>query len=56
MSSALASKATLPPDGPERDALFNAAKRIQVAFMPMRVHVHRIVSDMAHPWVIGYRR
>jgi ABC-type transport system substrate-binding protein len=49
-------KAQRLPDGPERDALFNEAKRIQVAFMPMKVHVHRIVNDMAHPWVIGYRR
>jgi len=49
-------KAQLLPDGPERDALFHEAKRIQVAFMPMKVHVHRIVNDMAHPWVIGYRR
>ena len=49
-------KAQLLPDGPERDALFHEAKRIQVAYMPMKVHVHRIVNDMAHPWVIGYRR
>jgi ABC-type transport system substrate-binding protein len=49
-------KAQVLPDGPERDALFHEAKRIQVAFMPMKVHVHRIVNDMAHPWVIGYRR
>lgn len=49
-------RAMLLPDGPERDALFHEAKRIQVAFMPMKVHVHRIVNDMAHPWVIGYRR
>jgi ABC-type transport system substrate-binding protein len=49
-------KAQVLPDGPERQALFNEAKRIQVAFMPMKVHVHRIVNDMAHPWVIGYRR
>lgn len=49
-------RAQLLPDGPERDALFHEAKRIQVAYMPMKVHVHRIVNDMAHPWVIGYRR
>ncbi|UEC01668.1 ABC transporter substrate-binding protein [Burkholderia vietnamiensis] len=44
------------PDGAEREALFREAKRIQAAFMPMKVHVHRIGSDMAWPWVIGYRR
>lgn len=44
------------PDGPEREALFLQAKRIQVALMPIKTHVHRIVNDMAQPWVIGYRR
>jgi ABC-type transport system substrate-binding protein len=44
------------PDGPERAALFREAQRIQVAYMPMKVHVHRIINDMAWPWVIGYRR
>jgi ABC-type transport system substrate-binding protein len=44
------------PDGPERNALFHEAKRLQVAYMPMKVHVHRLIPDMAHPWVIGYRR
>jgi ABC-type transport system substrate-binding protein len=44
------------PDGPEREALFLQAKRIQVAFMPMKTHVHRIISDIAQPWLIGYRR
>ncbi|MFO1252638.1 MAG: ABC transporter substrate-binding protein [Inhella sp.] len=49
-------KAQLLPDGPERDALFHEAKRIQAAYMPMKVHVHRLINDMAQPWVIGYRR
>lgn len=44
------------PDGPERDALFREAQRIQAAFAPMKVHVHRVIGDMAYPWVIGYRR
>jgi ABC-type transport system substrate-binding protein len=44
------------PDGPEREALFLQAKRLQVALMPIKTHVHRIVSDMAQPWLIGYRR
>ncbi len=44
------------PDGPEREALFLQAKRIQAAQMPMKTHVHRIVSDLAQPWLIGYRR
>ncbi len=44
------------PDGPEREALFLQAKRIQAAYMPMKTHVHRIVNDIAQPWLIGYRR
>lgn len=49
-------RAQMLPDGPERDALFREAARLQVAYMPMKVHVHRIVNDLAHPWVLGYRR
>ncbi|MBH9553638.1 ABC transporter substrate-binding protein [Inhella gelatinilytica] len=44
------------PDGPERQALLREIQRLQVAYMPMKVHVHRIVNDLAHPWVLGYRR
>ena len=44
------------PDGPERLALFAEAKRISVAYMPYRNLVHRISTDMWHPWVVGFRR
>ena len=44
------------PDGPEREALFNEAKRIAVAFMPYKFRVNPIATDMAYPWLIGYRR
>ncbi len=44
------------PDGPERLALFEEARKLAVAYMPYKPHVHRIVTDMAQPWVIGYRR
>jgi ABC-type transport system substrate-binding protein len=44
------------PDGPERERLFRDAKRIAVAWAPYRQHVHRIYTDMAHPWMTGYRR
>jgi ABC-type transport system substrate-binding protein len=44
------------PDGPERKALFDRTRRIAVAFMPYKAHVHRMVSDLARPWVLGYRR
>ena len=44
------------PDGPEREALFIEGKRIAAAYMPYKYLVHRIANDLAHPWVIGYRR
>ena len=44
------------PDGPEREALFTQAQRLAVAYMPCKVHVHRIANDLLHPWVSGYRR
>ena len=44
------------PDGPERLAAMDEAKRLMVAYMPYKVHVHRIFTDMAQPWVVGYDR
>lgn len=44
------------PDGPEREALFLKAKKIAVAYAPMKYGVHRLYTDMTHPWVVGYRR
>jgi ABC-type transport system substrate-binding protein len=42
------------PDGPERAALLTEAKRLMVAYMPYKVHVHRIWNDLSQPWVTGY--
>ena len=44
------------PDGPERAALFREAKRIQAAWAPLKSRGHRIITDMAMPEVIGFRR
>ena len=44
------------PDGPERLELFRRAKMIAVAYAPYKSTVHRISTDMLHPWVIGFRR
>jgi ABC-type transport system substrate-binding protein len=44
------------PDGPERAEAMERAKKLMVAYMPYKVHVHRIFTDLAHPWVIGYHR
>jgi ABC-type transport system substrate-binding protein len=44
------------PDGPERDALFDKAKRIAVAYMPYKHHVHRFNNDLVQPRLVGFRR
>ena len=44
------------PDGPERRAAMTAAAKLMVAYMPYKVHVHRIWTDLAQPWVLGYDR
>lgn len=49
-------KMTVLPDGPERLKLFEEAKRLAVAYMPYKLHVHRIVADLMQPGVVGYRR
>ena len=32
------------------------AQALMVAYMPYKIHVHRIWTDLAQPWVIGYQR
>ena len=44
------------PDGPERQALLDQAKKMMIAYMPYKVHVHRITTDLWHPWVLGFDR
>ena len=44
------------PDGPERQALIDKAKKLMVAYMPYKLHVHRIFTDLTQPWVVGYHR
>jgi ABC-type transport system substrate-binding protein len=44
------------PDGPERQAIMDEAKKLMIAYMPYKVHVHRLWTDLAHPWVQGYHR
>jgi ABC-type transport system substrate-binding protein len=44
------------PDGPEREALFLEAKRLGIAYAPYKTLVHRVVTDLAHAPLIGYRR
>jgi ABC-type transport system substrate-binding protein len=49
-------KQLLLPDGPERDAVIRECVRVAVAYMPIKTVMHRIVTDMWHPWVEGFRR
>lgn len=44
------------PDGPEREQLFLEAKRLFAVYAPYRFHVHRILTDLAWPWLYGFRR
>ena len=44
------------PNGPEREALFLELKRLAVAWMPYKVRGHRIVTDLAWPRLVGFRR
>lgn len=43
------------PDGPERLAAMREGNRLQVAYMPYKFNVHRIINQLVQPWVIGYR-
>jgi ABC-type transport system substrate-binding protein len=44
------------PDGPEREALFLQAKRQAVAYAPYKFQMHRILTDLWHPQLVGFRR
>jgi len=53
---ALHERMTRLPDGPERLALFDQAKRLAIAYAPYKLHCHRYVADMMVAGVDGYRR
>jgi ABC-type transport system substrate-binding protein len=44
------------PDGPEREALMRQAKDLLVAYMPFKVHGHRIALDLVQPGTQHYWR
>jgi ABC-type transport system substrate-binding protein len=54
--NALYDKAKVLPDGPERSALYREMDKLFFAYAPMRPIAHRIITGLAHPHVIGYRR
>jgi len=47
---------TALPDGPEREQLFEQAKRLAVAYAPYKVLLHQYADMLAQPWLSGYRR
>ena len=53
---ALFRRMQLLPDGPERAALFIQAGNLVAAYMPYKIHTHRVITDLNHPWITGYRR
>lgn len=44
------------PDGPEREAVFEHAKRLTVAWMPYKLRTHLAATALVQPWLVGYRR
>jgi ABC-type transport system substrate-binding protein len=44
------------PTGPERQADFDMANELITAYAPYRLGVHSLVTDLAYPWLTGYRR
>jgi len=53
---ALYNQMSVMPDGPDRLELFRQIKLIAAAYLPYKFNVHRISTDMWHPWVIGFKR
>jgi ABC-type transport system substrate-binding protein len=44
------------PDSPARTKLYQQMAKLVVAYAPWKVNVHRILTDMWYPWVVGFRR
>ncbi|MEO7744479.1 MAG: ABC transporter substrate-binding protein, partial [Usitatibacter sp.] len=49
-------QARVMPDSPERTRLYQQMAKIVVAYAPLKLNTHRILTDMWYPWVIGFRR
>jgi ABC-type transport system substrate-binding protein len=44
------------PNGPERQAVMDQAVKLAVAYMPYKVHGHRLWADMSQAWLVGAER
>lgn len=49
-------KAERLPDSPERTRLYQEMARLMVVYAPWKINMHRILTDMWYPHVIGFRR
>jgi ABC-type transport system substrate-binding protein len=49
-------KMKMLPSGAERQELFDRTAQILTSYVPYRIAVHRIITDMSYPWLTGYRR
>ena len=48
---AIYARMSVIPDGPEREQLFYQGKRLLAAYAPYNNGVHRILTDLAWPWL-----
>ena len=53
---ALYDRLQLIKDGPERQALFDHAVKLAIAYMPYKYTLNRLATDMVYPQLVGYRR
>jgi len=49
-------QARVMPDSPERTRLYQQMAKISIAYAPLKINVHRILTDLWYPWVEGFRR
>ena len=53
---ALYDKARAMPPSPERDKLYAEMNRLIAVYVPWIPQTHRQRSEIAHPWVVGYKK
>jgi ABC-type transport system substrate-binding protein len=49
-------RARVMPDSPERTRLYQQMAKIIVAYAPLKINTHRIITDMWFPQLLGYHR
>jgi ABC-type transport system substrate-binding protein len=54
--NALYEKAKVLPNSSERDRLYREMDKLFFAYAPLKPLAHRVITGLAHPWLVGYRR